>query len=190
MNPAAAQDAPPEVEQLDTEPISTEPVTFIAFLHDQRVVIEPRRPIFATDPAGNLIASGTTPGKDVWFENRKFTTDDPEIIEALRNHAYYGHSRGWREDFDSARPTVQELSEQIAELGAGGDIEGLRAIVAAEESSGDGGRPDVLRTARKGLARLEELDAAAEAALASTASDNSAEAGSDVTEDPEDAESR
>lgn len=190
MNPVNTQDAPPEVEQFDPEPIPTEPVTFISFLHDQQVIIVPRRPRYATDGAGNVIAAGVVPGKTAEFRNRKFTTDDLEVIEGLRNHARYGTDRGWREDFDSARPVVQALQEEIAELAASGDIDNLRAIVQAEESSGDGGRSEVLNAARKGLARLEELDAAAEAAVEGTASDNSAEAGSDVTEDPEDAESR
>lgn len=169
-----------------------EEVTFIAFLHDQRVVVVPRRPIYERDVSGAVIGVHTTEGKDAQFEDRRFTTDDPEIIEALRNHSYFNTPRGWQEDFDANRPSAEELQGAVSEAAAGGDVERLREIVVAEESSGDGGREAVLGSALKALAKLkeiEELATGAEAPVNEGDANNSAEAGSDVTEDPEDGNS-
>lgn len=144
-----------------TTATKTQEVTFISFLHDQLVTIVPDRQQFATDPAGNLVKAGIQKGKHAQFKNRKFTTDDPEVIAVLRNHDRFNTKRGWREDFDSARPSIAERIDAVTEAAATADSASLRELIEDEASCGDGGRAEVLGPARKALERLEAVEQAA-----------------------------
>jgi len=133
----------------------TQKVTFISPI-EQTVVVVPARRRHYTDQAGNVIDTEDIPGKRAVFKGRKVTTDDPQIIEYLRNHPRYGTERGWVEDFDASRPNRRERARQIAKLAARADTDGLRELIAEEQASGDGGRDDVLEQARIALEQLEE----------------------------------
>jgi hypothetical protein len=157
-------------------------VTFVSRSRNHHVVIpgRARRPSFERDAAGNVVASGIAGGpvpegsyfrngsdeapSGVLFQNWKFTTDDPELIDALRNHPDFESKYGWKEAYDASRDSVDDLQERIAGLAAEGDADGLRDLIAEEESAGDGGRATVLRSARAALDRLSGSDSGAEAA--------------------------
>ena len=134
----------------------TRPVTFISFASDLLVIREPKRPRFIRGEGGLPEAAGVTDGDRAQFEHRKFTTDNPEMIDYLRNHELFNHQRGFREDYDSARPTLEQQIDAITNFAVEADIDGLRVLIAAEETHGDGGRANVLGPARTALMRLEE----------------------------------
>lgn len=153
-------------------------VTFASRSPNLHVVLDPRRSRLSRDAAGNVVASEVVGGSvpegsyvgqkngpvsGVVFKNRSFTTDDPEIIKALRNHDDLGSKWGFIEVFDASRPTVPVLNERIAGLAAEGDTDGLAKLIEEESSFGDGGRAEVLGPARAAHERLTS-DSGAEAA--------------------------
>lgn len=152
---------------MGTTEAKTRPVTFISFANDLQVIREPRRPIFVNDGAGNVSPGGITEGDTAVFQNRKFTTDDPVMIEYLRGHDLFNKSRGFREDYESARPSFEEQLDRITNFAVEADVEGLRELIAVEESAGDHGRGNVLGPARKTLEQLErQREQVEQAALA------------------------
>jgi hypothetical protein len=96
---------------------------------------------------------------------------DQEMIDYLRQHDLFldgsepqlrealiagRKSRGFYEAYDANRPNVEERLMQIADFAADGELEGLQAIVADETSFGDGGREQVLDSARNQIVKIEE----------------------------------
>lgn len=139
-------------------------VRFVSFKADQRVIVQPKRVAWQRDMAGNTVGSQVMEGKEAQFKDRKFETDDPEIIEALRDNENFNTAHGWYEDHDFQRAAVDDQVAAIAEAAATANADALRALIAAEEQSDpEGGRPGVLDPAHKALERIESAEAEAKA---------------------------
>jgi hypothetical protein len=151
---------------------ATRTVTFVAPRHrNLEVIVTNGYRTAHRNPGGDVIGYETKPGKTARFENWKCVTDDQEMIDYLRQHDLFldgsepqlrealiagRKSRGFYEAYDANRPNVEERLMQIADFAADGELEGLQAIVADETSFGDGGREQVLDSARNQIVKIEE----------------------------------
>ena len=69
-------------------------------------------------PAYHQIINGIreyTPGKDIQFHNRRFETDDPEVIEFIKNNNSFGRDIVAAEGISKPSVVAQKLqAEEIA----------------------------------------------------------------------------
>jgi len=99
-----------------------------------------------------------TPWK-VEFEHGLFRTDDPKLIEWLRQHRLYNNPTGFWEMGaapDEPRPTIDQQMKAIAEAAADGDLEGVEEVIQVENETHK--RSSVLQVADAAATRLREID--------------------------------
>lgn len=132
---------------------TTKPATFIAKCENLILVMEPSFPKF--NHLGLKI--GNHPGKRVEFEKYQFTSDDPEVIEWLREHPANGvpTPQGFYElgkGPDEPQPTIPEQREAIESAAAAGSVTELERLIAEEQDTHN--RDEVLAAARIALVAL------------------------------------
>lgn len=131
--------------------MATKEVTFVAPSGNLRLVLEPRRRIIHEGGIAEV-----TDGKHVEFTNGRFSTNDSDLIKALRNHPLKDAGSGVSGNFveegkEPGRPLPEtsDVLTDIVKATADKDGDRLAEIYVAERSSHS--RPEVLAAAAAGL---------------------------------------
>lgn len=100
-----------------------------------------------------------TPWK-VRFDHSMFKTDNPKLIEWLRNHRLFNNPKDgfWELGAapDEPRPTLDQQMTAIAEAAASGDLDVVEEVIEVENATHK--RPSVLQVADAAATRLREFD--------------------------------
>lgn len=126
-------------------------VTFIAKCHNQ--VLTVRKANTVRNFAGEVV--NKDPGLRIEFQQHLFTTEDPELIEFVRNHRFF-NSQITEEgnEPDRIRPSLRERIDAIMAASAGHDPDALVDIIEDERATHN--RVDVIEVAEQALERMAE----------------------------------
>lgn len=131
----------------------TDKATFISRFTDLRIVIEPGD--VERNHRGQVIRSH--PGRAIEFARHRYETDNPQIIEFVRNHPRFnidfwemGNAPG------EPRPTFAEQNTKIIRALAAQDVDAINEVIQEERNTH----------------KRQEVFAAAESALKALAGDD------------------
>lgn len=144
-----------------------ETVTFIAKCHNLRLTLRPAYGAIRA-PNGNVITPADA-GEHVQFESHEFKTDDPKVVEALRD--YEGYNLYFWEDGkapNEPQPRTKDQLEAIIKAQAVLDADAINAVLKVERETHN--RPLVIDTAE---AALDAIDVDGENESSRPTSDNS-----------------
>lgn len=142
--------------------VATEQVTFIAYSENLSLYRKSPRPI--REDGIRVGVTEPEPGESPWkidFQDYRFTTDDPVLIEFLRGHELFNNKTSgvWEEGRapDEPQPTLSEQTSAIGRAAADRDVEGLQRILQLEKETH--GRVPVIQSAESALMAIANVDA-------------------------------
>jgi hypothetical protein len=108
---------------------------------------------------------------EVEFEHNEFTTDDPVLIEFLRNHEDFNLPQGFYEQGaapDEPKPTIKEQNARIIKATVAKDVAELEAIRAGELETHN--RRPILDAVDNAISEIEAPESGAEEEPSTSAS--------------------
>lgn len=132
-------------------------VTFISRFPDFK--LNRLHPEYVYDGRGKILGTdieedGSDP--DVVFEDTVFTTDDPVLIDFVRDHEEFERNI-WEQGAapDEPEPRFADQMDKIVAATAVRDVDALNEVINEEESTHN--RPQIVQAAESAIERIEEV---------------------------------